>query len=194
MPFRISTIPLNLNDICRWWLGGQLKHAAAICAFAAPTINCYKRYKQWSFAPTNATWGFENRTVGVRVKGLKGEGAHLENRIPGAASNPYLVMSAIIAAGIDGLKNQIEPPAPVENIAYGMEGVENLPAGLPQALDALEADAPLRDLLGEEFVKLYLAVKRHEIKKAADHGADASAAGFLDLVEPFEVEEYFEFL
>ena len=165
--------PFELNDTCRWWLGGQIKHAAAICAFASPTINCYKRYKLWSFAPTNATWGTENRTVGVRVKGLKGEGAHLENRIPGAASNPYLVMSAIIAAGIDGLRNHIEPPPAVEGIAYGLEGVQNLPAGLPQALDALEADTPLRDLLGEEFVKLYLAVKRHEIKKAADHGADA---------------------
>jgi glutamine synthetase len=186
--------PFELNDTGRWWLGGQIKHSAAICAFGSPTINCYKRYKQWSFAPTNATWGTENRTVGVRVKGLKGEGAHLENRTPGAASNPYLVMAAILAAGIDGLRNHIEPPAPVETIAYGMEGVENLPAGLPQALDALEANAALRDLLGEEFVKLFLAVKRHEINKAAHHGADASSDGFLDRVEPFEVDEYFEFL
>ena len=75
-----------------------------------------------------------------------------------------------------------------------MEGVENLPSGLPQALDALEADAPMRELLGEEFIKLYLAVKRHEIAKAASHGADAHSAGFLDRVEPFEVDEYFEFL
>lgn len=186
--------PFELNDTCRWWLGGQIRHAAAICAFASPTINCYKRYKQWSFAPTNATWGAENRTVGVRVKGLKGEGAHLENRTPGAASNPYLVMSAILAAGIDGLRNHIEPPPAVEKIAYGLEGVENLPAGLPQALDALEGDAVLRGLLGEEFVGLYLAVKRHEINKAAQHGADASSQGFLDRVEPFEVDEYFEFL
>ncbi len=186
--------PFELNDVCRWWLGGEIKHAAAICALASPTINCYKRYKLWSFAPTNATWGTENRTVGVRVKGLKGEGAHLENRTPGAASNPYLVMAATLAAGIDGLRNHIEPPAATEGIAYGLEGVENLPAGLPQALEALEADAALRDLLGEEFIKLYLAVKRHEINKAAQHGADASAPGFLDRVEPFEVDEYFEFL
>ncbi len=186
--------PFELNDTARWWLGGQIKHAAAICALAAPTINCYKRYKLWSFAPTNATWGLENRTVGVRVKGLKGEGAHLENRTPAAASNPYLVMAAILAAGIDGLRNRIEPPPAVEAIAYGLEGVENLPAGLPQALDALEGDAPLRDLLGEEFVKLYLAVKRHEIDKAASNGADANSEGFLDRVEPFEVDEYFEFL
>ncbi len=186
--------PMELNDTCRWWLGGQIKHAAAICALASPTVNCYKRYKQWSFAPTNATWGFENRTVAVRVKGLKGEGAHLENRTPGAASNPYLVKAAILAAGIDGLRNCIEPPEPVEKIAYGMEGVANLPSSLSEALSALEADRPMRDLLGEEFVKLFLAVKRHEIKKAQNGGADVNAPGFNDRVEPWEINEYFEFL
>jgi glutamine synthetase len=192
--FSIPDKPFELNDTCRWWLGGQIKHAAAICALVAPTINCYKRYKLWSFAPTNATWGTENRTVGVRVKGLKGEGAHLENRTPCGASNPYLVMAAILAAGIDGLRNHVEPPAPVEKIAYGMEGVEDLPSGLSRALDALEANTALRALLGEEFIKLYLAVKRHEIAKAAHNGADATSEGFLDRVEPFEVSEYFEFL
>lgn len=192
--FSSTEPPFDLNDTCRHWLGGQIKHAAAICALASPTINCYKRYKLWSFAPTNATWASENRTVGVRVKGLKGEGAHLENRTPGGASNPYLVMAAILAAGIDGLRSGIEPPAPTEGIAYGLEGVENLPGGLPQALDALEGDTALRTLLGEEFVRLYLAVKRHEIRKAADHGANATSDGFLNRVEAFEVDEYFEFL
>jgi glutamine synthetase len=186
--------PFELNDICRWWIGGQIKHAAAISAFASPTINCYKRYKLWSFAPTNATWAAENRTVAVRVKGLKGEGAHLENRTPGAASNPYLVMAGILAAGIDGIRNQIEPPAPIEGIAYGLEGVQNLPSGLSESLDALEADSSLRELLGEEFIHLFLAVKRHEIGKAKANGADATEPGFNDRVHPFEVDEYFEFL
>jgi glutamine synthetase len=186
--------PFELNDTSRWWLGGQIKHASAICAMVAPTINCYKRYKLWSFAPTNATWGVENRTVGIRVKGLKGEGAHLENRTPCGSSNPYLVMAAILAAGIDGLRNRIEPPQQIEGIAYGLEGVENLPTSLPQALNALEADVAMRELLGEEFIKLFLAVKRHEIKKAASNGADVASPGFNERVEPFEYEEYFEFL
>jgi glutamine synthetase len=186
--------PFELSNTARWWLGGQIQHAAAICALVAPTVNCYKRYKLLTFAPTNATWGTENRTVGVRVKGLKGEGAHLENRTPCAASNPYLVMAAVLAAGIDGLRSRIEPPAPVEGVANAVKGVTDLPPGLSQALDALEADSSLRALLGEEFIKLYLAVKRHEIGKAASNGADASADGFNDRVEPFEVSEYFEFL
>lgn len=186
--------PFELNAVCRWWLGGQIKHAKAICALAAPTVNCYKRYKQWSFAPTNATWGVENRTVGIRVKGLKGEGSHLENRTPGAASNPYLVMAAILAAGLDGLKNHIELNAEVKGAAYGMEGVTNLPASLIESLDALEADQPMREMLGEEFIKLFLAVKRHEIKKAASGGAVVGSQGFNERVEEWEVNEYFEFL
>jgi glutamine synthetase len=183
-----------LNDTARWWLGGQIKHTAALLAFASPTINCYKRYKQFSFAPTNATWGFENRTVGYRVKALRGEGAHFENRIPGGASNPYLVMATTIAAGLDGLRNKIEPPAATEGIAYGLANVQDLPTSLPDALQVLEADSTLRALLGEEFVKLFIAVKRHEIAKAASNGADVNADGFLDSVTPFEVAEYFEFL
>jgi glutamine synthetase len=186
--------PSRLNDVCRWWLGGQLKHAAAFTAFAAPTINCYKRYKQWSFAPTNATWAVENRTVALRVKGNGGNSAHLENRIPGGASNPYLVMAACIAAGIDGLRNRIEPPPAVEQIAYGLPAVADLPTSLPQALDALEADRAMRELLGEELIQLFVAVKRHEISKAASQGADAHAPDFNDTVTPFELSEYFEFL
>ena len=81
----------QLTDVGRWWLGGQIAHAPALTAFAAPTVNCGKRYKLYSFAPTNATWGIENRTVGFRMKGLGGSAAHIENRLPGGSSNPYLV-------------------------------------------------------------------------------------------------------
>jgi glutamine synthetase len=103
-------------------------------------------------------------------------------------------MAAILAAGIDGLKNKIEPPPAVEGVAYGMPDVPDLPSSLPKALEALEADTAMRELLGEEFVHLYMAVKKHEIKKAAAAGADALSPGFNDRVEPFEVSEYFEFL
>ncbi len=182
------------NDVFRWWLGGQIKHAAAFCALAAPTINCYKRFKLWSFAPTNATWGVENRSVGFRIKGLGSDSQHVENRIPGGASNPYLVLAGCVAAGLDGLRNKIEPPPATEGIAYGLAGVQDLPTSLPAALDALEADKPMRDLLGEEFIKLFVAVKRHEIEKAKTNGADPGEAGFLERVTPFETSEYFEFL
>jgi glutamine synthetase len=186
--------PDELTEICRWWLGGQIKHAAALTALSSPTVNCAKRYKLYSFAPTNATWGVENRTVGWRIKALMGEGAHIENRLPGGASNPYLVMASVLAAGLDGLRNHIEPPEAVEGIAYGMTGVEDLPQRLEHALDALEGDALLRASLGEEFIKLFVAVKRHEIGKAQAAIAEYDQPTFLDMVSDWERAEYFEFL
>jgi glutamine synthetase len=184
----------SLTDICRWWLGGQVAHAAALCAFAAPTVNCGKRYKLYSFAPTNATWGIENRTTGFRMKNLDGPGAHIENRLPCGASNPYLVMAGVLAAGLDGLKNKTEPPAETEGIAYGLKGVTDLPTRLEQSLDALAADPALRAALGEEFIKLFVAVKRHEIGKAKSAIADYESPDFNNTVDEWERNEYFEFL
>lgn len=184
----------SLTDVCRWWLGGQIAHAAALCAFAAPTVNCGKRYKLYSFAPTNATWGVENRTVGFRMKNLGSQGAHIENRLPGGASNPYLVMASVLAAGLDGLKNKTEPPAETQGIAYGLTGVTDLPTRLEQSLNALEADTTLRAALGEEFIKLFVAVKRHEIGKAKAAIPDYDSPDFNNTVDEWERNEYFEFL
>jgi glutamine synthetase len=184
----------SLTDVCRWWLGGQIAHAAALCALAAPTVNCGKRYKLYSFAPTNATWGVENRTTGFRMKSLGSGGAHIENRLPCGASNPYLVMAGVLAAGLDGLKNKIEPPAETQGIAYGLDGVTDLPTRLEQSLDAIEADATLRAALGEEFIKLFVAVKRHEIGKAKAAMVEYDSPEFNNTVHEWERAEYFEFL
>jgi glutamine synthetase len=183
-----------LTDVCRWWLGGQIAHAGALCAFAAPTVNCGKRYKLYSFAPTNATWGIENRTTGFRMKNLDNQSAHIENRLPCGSSNPYLVMAGVLAAGLHGLKNKTEPPAETQGIAYSLTGVTDLPTRLEQSLDALEADATLRAALGEEFIKLFVAVKRHEIGKAKGAIANYDSPDFKDTVDEWERNEYFEFL
>jgi glutamine synthetase len=189
-----DTTPGRLSQVGRWWVGGQLAHLPALTAFFAPTVNCGKRYKLWSFAPVSATWGLENRTVAIRVKGLAGAGLHTENRAPCGASNPYLVGAAAIAAGLDGIRNHIEPPPPIEGLAYGMEGPTAIPTRLEAALDALEKDGPLRELLGEELVRVFLAVKRHEVAKATDQALDYTAADWTERVDDFEVRELFEFL
>jgi glutamine synthetase len=184
----------GLSDICRCFLAGQLAHAGAICALAAPTVNCAKRFKLYSFAPTNATWGIENRTTGLRVKATRNESTHVENRFGGAASNPYLVMAACLAAGIDGLRNRLAPPPPVTGVAYGRDGVVNLPSRLEDSLNALEQDTVMCEALGSEFVKLFLAVKRHETNKAATAIANYSTPVFHNSVDDWERQEYFEFL
>jgi glutamine synthetase len=186
--------PDGLSDVARQFIAGQILHAPALTALFAPTVNCAKRYKLYSFAPTNATWGLENRTVALRIKGVRGANTHVENRIPCAASNPYLVMAGLIAAGIDGIRRQLAPPPPIDGIAYGLDGVTDLPATLGEALDALEADTMLREMLGEEFVKLFVAVKRHEIGKASAAIQDFESPTFRDTVAPWERAELFEFL
>ena len=184
----------GLSQVAHQYLAGQIAHAAAICAFAAPTVNCPKRYKLYSFAPTNATWGFENRTVGIRVKATGDERTHIENRLGGGASNPYLLMAACMAAGLDGLKNKLASPAPVDGIAYGLDKVTNLPARLEDALAALEQDAVMKEVLGAELVKLFVAVKRHEINKAKTAIQNYDTSEFNDRVDEWERNEYFEFL
>lgn len=183
-----------LTDVGRWWLGGLMAHAPALAAFAAPTVNCGKRYKLYSFAPTNVTWGVENRTVCFRMKGLGQKSAHIENRMPGGASNPYLVMASTVAAGIDGIQNHIEPGDAVTGMAYGLENIQNLPTRLEWAIDALEHDQTLRAALGEEFIKLFVAVKRHEVAKAQANCHNYEASEFNTRVDDWERAEYFEFL
>jgi glutamine synthetase len=189
-----DTTPGRLSDVGRWWIGGQLAHLPALTAFFAPTVNCGKRYKLYSFAPVNATWGLENRTVAIRVKGLAGQRLHVENRVPCGASNPYLVGAAAVAAGLDGIRNRIEPPPQTDGLAYGLEGPTPIPTRLEVALDELEKDTVLRGLLGEELIRLFLAVKRHEVAKAAEHARDYGADDWADRVDDFEVGELFEFL
>lgn len=184
----------GLSKVAHQFLAGQVAHTPALCAFAAPTVNCPKRYKLYSFAPTNATWGFENRTTGFRIKATGDERTHLENRLGCGSSNPYLLMAASLAAGLDGLKNEMEPPAVTDGIAYGLDGVTNLPTRLDDALDALEQDQVMQDALGPELVKLFVAVKRHEIGKAKIAIQDYDSPGFNDRVDDWERNEYFEFL
>ena len=184
----------TLTDVARWWLGGQMAHAAALTALAAPTVNCGKRYKVYSMAPTNIAWGVENRSAAFRIKDVDNRNAHIENRIPCGAANPYLVMAGVLAAGIDGLANKIEPPNETRAIAWDLPGLTALPRRLEHALDALEADGAVRAALGEEFVKLFLAVKRHEVAKARAAVANYDSSAFADSVSDWERAEFFEFL
>lgn len=191
--FSDPTAPDGLSDVCRHFIAGQLEHAAALTALFAPTVNCGKRFRDFSFAPVNVSWGHENRTVAIRIKGRRGDDTHVENRVPCGSSNPYLVMAGSIAAGIDGIQRKLPLPPAIEGLAYGRADLARLPNTLAASLDALEADAVLRDMLGPEFIKLFLAVKRHEMGlfyNIPDFGQPA----FLQRVDAQETDEYFEFL
>jgi glutamine synthetase len=186
--------PDGLSELARHWIGGQMAHAPALAALAAPTVNCAKRYKLFSFAPMNVTWGHEDRTAALRVKGARGPATHLENRMPCAGSNPYLVMACVVAAGLDGVERRLEPPPPTTRVAYADEESPKLPATLDDALAAFEADETMAGLLGDEFVHLFLAVKRHEIQKARSSIPEYGRAEWPDVVTDWERQHLFEYL
>ena len=140
-------------------------------------------------APAPETAGFALRADSSATWGAMGNDAPLT-----IASGGLEAGSAGVGAGLDGLRNMIEPPPETHGIAYGLTGVTDLPTRLEQALDAFEADSPLRARLGEEFVKLYLAVKRAEVAQARQQCTDYDGLDFGNRVDPWEVNEYFEFL
>src|SRR6201993_1265263 len=130
----------TLSTLGRQFVAGLLEHALPMTLFATPTVNGYKRYRPYSFAPDRVCWAVENRGALVRVQGAAGdENSHVENRIGEPAANPYLYMAANIAAGLDGIRGRLEPPPPVEADPYAAQA-PMLPTSLREAVGALVED------------------------------------------------------
>lgn len=184
----------GLTPLARHFLAGLLKHAGANSLFTAPTVNCYKRYRVNSFAPHSATWGMENRTVGVRLKGCRGESTHFENRLACGGTNPYLLALSTLAAGLEGIQSRPELPDPVMDIAYTRTDVPMLPKSLEEAIAAFEADTDLHAVLHPEFVKLVLAVKKFEVDTAKARFPDYGTPEFNNRVDPWEWDYYMELI
>lgn len=177
--------PGGLSGLARQFIAGQLKHARALAPLLAPTVNSYKRYQLFSFAPYYIVWGMDNRSTLIRVPAERGEATRLENRQADAAANPYLVIAAVLAAGLDGIKSGLDPGDPFAGDAYRIPNPEDcrvMPRSLRCALDDLEKSGFAAGFLGPEFVKAYLAVKRLECQR------------FFDFVTDWEINEYSFFL
>jgi glutamine synthetase len=143
------------SDTFRWFLGGWIAHAPEMMAFYAPTINSYKRYQSGSWAPTALAWSSDNRTAGFRVVG-SGRGLRIECRIPGADINPYLAFAASLASGLDGIRNQIEPPEMFAGDVYSSKKLPRVPRSLRDSIDALADSTFAVEALGSEVVEHYL--------------------------------------
>jgi glutamine synthetase len=192
--FYDPTSPDGLSEPCRWFIGGQLAHARALAAFLAPTINCSKRYQPNSYAPNTISWGHENRSVGIRIKAWRGKGTHIENRMACGSSNPYLVAAASLAAGLDGIRRKIEPPEPIQTNAYNLTDLPRMPGTLEEALDALQADETLLDLLTREGMQTFIVDKQYEIAKARAAIPDYGSAEFRSRVDQWERDEFMELI
>jgi len=146
-------------------IAGVLEHLPAASLLLNPTINSYKRLVPGYFAPTNVSWGVENRSCAVRaIHSARSELNRLECRRPGADANPYLALAAIVASAADGLRRGAPPPEPVVGDAYSRTDLAALPASLEESLHAFQADGALREALGEEFGNYYAVSRRWELK------------------------------
>jgi len=172
-----------LSAVGRAFLAGQLATMAEFTAFSRPTVNSYKRAVPYSFAATTATWGWDNRTTGLRVIDESQAGTRIEHRLAGADANPYLVLAAHLAGGLHGVQADLEPPPPTGN-AYGLPADPStaLPADLAEATERLDASKVARELLGEAFVDHFVTTRRHEVAMARAAVTDWERRRYFDVV------------
>ena len=142
---------VRCSDQFRWFLGGWMKYASELTVCYAPTVNSYKRFQEGSWAPTALAWSRDNRTAAFRIVGA-GPSLRIECRIPGADVNPYLAYAAVIASGLEGITQQIEPPAAFVGDVYASETDSRLPRSLEAATEAFEASEFARAAFGVEVV------------------------------------------
>ncbi len=165
----------GLSDIARWYIGGLLKHASAVLAFTNPSINSYRRLVKGFEAPVNLAYSAGNRSAAIRIPitGANPKAKRIEFRVPDASGNPYLGFAAQLMAGIDGIKNRIEPNAPIDKDLYELppEEAKNIPQVPNTLLDSLEALREDHEFLleggvfTEELIETWIAYKiEHEIQ------------------------------
>ncbi len=182
----------SLSPVGRQFVAGLIKHATPMTLFATPTVNGYKRYRPYSFAPDRVCWAVENRGALVRVQGAPDdENSHVENRMGEPAANPYLYMAANIAAGLDGIRRQLEPPPPVEADPYAAQA-PMLPTSLGDAISALAEDTFYRKAFGNVIVDYLIQMKRAEFARYESDIAQNPPPEGQDVSE-WEMREYFEF-
>ncbi|MDJ1474110.1 type I glutamate--ammonia ligase [Bacillus sp. LS15-K4] len=160
---------LQLSDDARHFIAGILKHAPAFTAVANPTVNSYKRLVPGYEAPCYVAWSAQNRSPLVRIPASRGISTRVEVRSVDPAANPYLVMATLLAAGLDGIKNKLTPPAAVDRNIYVMTkeereeaGIVDLPATLAQALITLQSNEVVCSALGDHLLEHFIEAKEIE--------------------------------
>ncbi len=159
-----------ISDLCRWYIGGLLKHTPSILAFAAPTTNSYRRLVPGYEAPINLVYSKRNRSACARIPVYFSDPKQkrVEFRPPDPSCNPYLSFAACLMAGLDGVQNRIEPPKPIDEDLYELDPemkrqVKSTPGSLPEVLDALEADHEYLtrgDVFTTDLIETWIDYKR----------------------------------
>lgn len=176
---------LELSDTARSFLAGVLHHAPGFTAVTNPTVNSYKRLVPGYEAPCYVAWSAQNRSPLIRIPSSRGVGTRVEVRSVDPAANPYLAMSVILAAGLDGIRKGMEAPRPVNENIYEMnkqereaKGVTDLPPSLGLALEELQADPVITEALGDHLLEHFVEAKQIEWSR------------YREQVHAWELEQY----
>lgn len=160
---------LQLSKEAYYFIGGLMKHAREFALVTNPLVNSYKRLVPGYEAPVYIAWSPRNRSPLIRVPAKRGQATRVELRNPDPSANPYLAFAAVLAAGLDGIKNKIEPPEPVEENIFIMSeeeraqrGIGSLPGSLEEAIKEFENSALMRETLGDHIFEKYLEAKKLE--------------------------------
>lgn len=175
----------GLSQEAYYFIGGLLRHAKGMTAVTNPLVNSYKRLVPGYEAPVYIAWSAGNRSPLIRIPQAEGESARIELRSPDPSANPYLAIAVCLAAGLDGIRNKITPPASVDTNIYNMErqereaeGIDALPENLLDALFEMKKDTVICDALGTHIVQKYAEAKKREY------------ASYNSSVSQWEIDEY----
>jgi glutamine synthetase len=160
--------PSGLADATRHFIAGVIEHCAPMMVFFNPTVNAYRRINAEALVPTRACWGHDHRMTLVRVPRERGPATRLELRLGDGTANVYLAYAAALAAGLDGIRRGLEPPAPIEGFLYDLpEDAQGkaLPTTFQEALEALSEDHVITAALGERLIETFKVVKAAELER-----------------------------
>lgn len=167
--FQDAKDPCGLSREAYYFLGGLMKHIKAMTLILNPTVNSYKRLVPGYEAPAYIAWSAKNRTPLIRIPATRGEDTRIELRSPDPSCNPYLALAVCLAAGLDGIRNQIEPPRSMDMDVNRLTeeerktyGLERLPQNLKEAVEAFEQDPLMQEVLGAEACRKFAVTKRQE--------------------------------
>ncbi|GAA5532653.1 type I glutamate--ammonia ligase [Deinococcus aluminii] len=179
----------GLSDTARHFIAGLLEHADGMTAITNPLINSYKRLVPGYEAPVNVAWSTSNRSALLRIPAKRGNSTRAEVRMPDPSCNPYLALAAMLAAGLDGIEQKLEPPPAIGRNIFRMtvrekrhHRIRELPADLREAVDELEKDAVIAGALGEHVMEHFVAAKRAEWRD------------YSTTVHPWELERYLDLI
>jgi glutamine synthetase len=160
--------PQGLDPLARHFMAGVLEHAPGMMVFFNPTVNAYRRINAEALVPTRVCWGHDHRMTLIRVPQERGSATRLEIRLGDGTANVYLAYTAALAAGLDGIRRELEPPEPLTGMIYDLPEEQlgrPLPTSFPEALAELRSDEVLMQAMGQQLVDTFEAIKMAELER-----------------------------